>query len=205
MEVGNKYFHEVVHLLGCGALQRRFQSRFASKNSFFRPRALPDISDMHTVHLPVSPAIFHRMHARQLTAQRYPAALPEPYRPVLLSDFFNSLVFLSDLRIEVFHRVGRSRALEASWYIASKAIRSALTLPPNLRFLIAASAWATIATCKLCSDTFSVRTLRISGQRLMSFRRGDGQKMALFHSDLTYDDIIRSLWRDNTAGCNLRQ
>ncbi|EFI87700.1 hypothetical protein HMPREF9551_03317 [Escherichia coli MS 196-1] len=38
------------------------------------------------------------------------------------------------------------------------------------------------------------------------FQAGEmGKKMALFHSDLTYDDIIRSLWRDNAAGCNLRQ
>ncbi len=175
MEAGNKYFHEVVHLLAATRFASLPVAFLPARIHYFRPRALPDISDMHTVHLPVSPAIFlHRyMHARQLTAQRYPAALPEPYRPVFAERFFNSLVLLSDLRIEVFHRSRRSpvSTSEASWYIASKAIRSALTLPPNFRFLIAASAWATIATCKLCSDTFSVSTLRISGQRLMSFRR----------------------------------
>jgi len=69
--------------------------------------------------------------------------------------------------------VGKSpvRTSEASWYIASNAMRSGFTCPLNLRFLIAASACATMATCKLCSDTFSVRTLRISGQRLINFRR----------------------------------
>lgn len=44
-------------------------------------------------------------------------------------------------------------------------------LAAKFAVLIAASAWATIATCRLCSETFSVRTLRISGQRLISFRR----------------------------------
>lgn len=52
---------------------------------------------------------------------------------------------------------------EVSWYIVSKAIRSALILSLNFRFLIVVSVWAIIVICKLCSDIFFVRTLRMSG------------------------------------------
>ncbi len=58
MEAGNKYFHEVVHLRLRRASSVASSRVFASKNSLFRPRVLPDISDMHTVHLPVSQRFF---------------------------------------------------------------------------------------------------------------------------------------------------
>lgn len=51
--------------------------------------------------------------------------------------------------------------------------RDAFSIELTAKFtvFIAANAWATIATCRLCSETFSVRTLRISGQRLINFMR----------------------------------
>ncbi len=58
MEAVNKYFHEVVHLLAATRLSVASSRVFASKNSLFPAASFPDISDMHTVHLPVSPAIF---------------------------------------------------------------------------------------------------------------------------------------------------
>lgn len=35
MEAGNKYFHEVVHLLAATRFKRRFQSRFCQQESLF--------------------------------------------------------------------------------------------------------------------------------------------------------------------------
>ncbi len=58
MEAGNKDFHKVVHSWLRRASSVASSRVFASKNSYFPPRVLPDISDMHTVHLPVHQRFF---------------------------------------------------------------------------------------------------------------------------------------------------
>ena len=107
MEAGNKYFHEVVHLLTAARFKRRFQSRFCQQEFIISGREFFQTFQICTQCI----CLFHQRFffiAICMLVNSRRKDIPQLFRnhidQFLLSDFFNSLVLLSDLRIEVFHR-----------------------------------------------------------------------------------------------------
>ncbi len=174
METWYEHRHKIVHL----RLRRNssvFSSRvFASPNSLFPAESSSGISGRRKAHRPVLRLpVLLRSAFSSISGAKISRNSSGAISTSFCWAIFRSLYILGYLGIKIFYRRRQIAGQYFRGIMIHRQKRDAFSIELTAKFtvFIAANAWATIATCRLCSETFSVRTLRISGQRLINFMR----------------------------------